>query len=224
VRPDKLHVIPLGVDDRFRPKSTADERAWAAAARSNLGISGPYLLYVGGFDRRKNVDRLVEAFARLKRERKFKHSLYLVGTVRTGEALFYDPRSDLERDGLEGSIGLLGQCSDDEIQALLDGADAFVFPSSYEGFGLPPLEAMASGTPVICSNASSLPEVVGDAGVMFDPLLVEDIMSAITRVVDDKDLRLDLSRRGLERARGFTWNQTMEATFQIYETVAENTG
>jgi glycosyltransferase involved in cell wall biosynthesis len=223
VRPKKVSVIPLGVDERFRPMTSADDRAWATDVRSNLGVSVPYLLYVGGFDRRKNVDRLLEAFGRLKRERQIQHSLYLVGTVRSGQSFFYDPRPDIERLALGNSIGLLGQRSDDEIQALLTGADAFVFPSLYEGFGLPPLEAMASGTPVVCSNTSSLPEVVGDAGVLFDPLFVEEIMSSIARVVGDSELRLELARRGLERASIFTWKATMEATFQVYALVAKKT-
>jgi glycosyltransferase involved in cell wall biosynthesis len=220
VSDEKIHVVPLGVDQRFRPLRSPEELAWAAVVRSNLAVFEPYLLYVGGFDRRKNVARLIEAFSRLRHERQIRHSLILVGALRSGQALFYDPHRDIERHGVADSVRLLGARSDDEVRALLAGADAFVFPSEYEGFGLPPLEAMASGTPVICSNASSLPEVVGDAGELFDPTSVDDIVAVIAEVLDNPDKRFDLAKRGIERARAFTWDATVDATLKVYESVA----
>ncbi len=219
----KIHVIPLGVDTRFRPLRTLEAKQWASRRRLKLAVSPPYLLYVGGFDRRKNLNRLIAAFARLKIRDHIPHSLVLVGAQRTGPGLFYDPRSDIERLGLGDSVILLGDRTDDDVRALHDGADAFVFPSTYEGFGLPPLEAMAMGTPVVCSNASSLPEVIGDAGILCNPFDVESIADAVARVIQNSELRKELRNRGVDRAAMFSWHTTVRKTVDVYRSVALGT-
>ncbi len=217
----KIRVIPLGVDPRFRPLTGAEERAWAAGVRARHGLTSPYVLYVGGFDRRKNVASLLVAFARLRQEGRSSHRLVLIGAPRKGDPLFYDPGPDLPRLGLVDAVVSTGPLADDELRAFLGGADVFVFPSLDEGFGLPPLEAMACGAPVVCSNASSLPEVVGDAGLLVDPTDVDGMAQAIARILDDPGLRQSLVERGLRRAASFSWARTAEATARVYAEVAE---
>lgn len=220
VSAERIRVIPLGVDGRFRPLETDQEREWAEAVLARYGLDRPYLLYLGGLDRRKNVDGLIRAFDRLKRERGVPHVLVIVGGFRLGDDLFYDPRGDVERLGLDDSVRLLGQVGDVEVRALHARAEAFVFPSIYEGFGLPPLEAMACGAPVVCSRASSLPEVVGDAGILFDPTDEAALADALWRVLSEPDLRRYLRQRALARAAEFTWEKTARATAAVWDEVA----
>jgi glycosyltransferase involved in cell wall biosynthesis len=216
----RIRAIPLGVSERFHPLSTPEEQALADRALNECGLTEPYLLYVGGFDRRKNVARLLAAYAQLRRQVANPPRLALVGARPTGDPFFYDPRPDLERWELDRSVALLGPVSDAALQRLLARAVAFVFPSLYEGFGLPPLEAMACGTAVVCSQASSLPEVVGDAGVLVDPESVEALAAALARVVTDRDWRRELGRRGLARAAQFRWAETVAATVAVYHEVS----
>jgi glycosyltransferase involved in cell wall biosynthesis len=216
----QIRVIPLAVDDRFRPLSGEADATWAQSVRARLGIAGPYFLYVGGFDRRKNVERLLQAFARFKRSGTPPHALVLVGARRAGESFFYDPLPDVEHLGLRDSVILAGRVGDDDVRALQTGADAFVFPSLYEGFGLPPLEAMACGAPVIAANTSSLPEVVGEAGLLIDPTSVDELAQALARLAGDPELRRELGQRARSRAAGFTWEATVEATANVYREVA----
>lgn len=217
---ERIRVIPLGVGSQFRPLENAEERRWAPAVRASYRLDCPYILYVGGLDRRKNVASLIRAFARLRQERQIPHILAIVGAIRSGDALFYDPRPDVERLGIADAVALLGPVGDCDVRALHAQASAFVFPSHYEGFGLPPLEAMACGAPVVCSNASSLPEVVGDAGILFDPSDDDALVAALGRVLADGELRDELGRRGRERARQFTWEKTIQATAEVWEEAA----
>lgn len=219
VRPERIRVIPLAVDPRFRPLDPA-EATVAAEARRRLGISGPYVLYLGGLDRRKNVDRLVGAFARLKRERRVPHQLVIVGARSQNDQFFYDPAPDVARLCLADSTLRLDRVSDAEARLLHAGAEVFVFPSLYEGFGLPPLEALACGAPVVCSKASSLPEVVGDAAVLADASDEVALAEAIGRVLDDPKLRQELAERGPRQAAEFTWEKTAAATIEVYRQAA----
>lgn len=211
----RLQVIPLAPDPLFRPLEDS-EQEWARSVRARLGLPDRFILYLGGLDRRKNVGRLLRAFATLRTEREIPHALAIIGRVREGDPLFYDPRPDLASLGIADAVRLLGGVGDAEVRALHGLTDAFVFPSLYEGFGLPPLEAMRCGAPVVCSNASSLPEVVGEAGLTFSPTDIRAIAEAIWSVVSDEDLRHELSRRGRERASEFTWDRTVELTAGAY--------
>ncbi len=217
---DRIRVIPLGVDDRFRPLETDEERAWADSVLEKREIDRPYFLYVGGLDRRKNVDMLIRAFARLRQQRGRDHLLVIVGALRIGDSLFYHPGADLDHLGISAAVRLLGRVGDDEVRALQAKADAFVFPSLYEGFGLPPLEAMACGTPVVCSSASSLPEVVGTAGLLFDPKSEDALVAALDSIAGDADLRGYLGRAARERAADFTWERTVRATAAVWDELA----
>jgi len=217
----QIRVIPLAVDARFRPLATPEEEVWADTVLARYGLDRPYLLYLGGLDRRKNVDCLIKAFAMLRRGRDLPHCLVIVGAVRAGQPLFYDPRPDVERLGIAETVRFLGVVGDDDVRALYGRADTFVFPSLYEGFGLPPLEAMACGAPVVCSCASSLPEVVGEAGLLFDPNDPLALAEMLRRVLTDQELRQDLKRRGPKQAAAFTWEATLAATAQVYQEVTE---
>jgi glycosyltransferase involved in cell wall biosynthesis len=170
---------------------------------------GPYLLAAGDLRPRKNLLRLVEAFRRLHAEG-IPHRLVLAG-----EDILRRRAQLLEAAG-EAPVELTGRVTDDELDALMRGADALVFPSLYEGFGLVVLEAMARGCPVVCSNATALPETGGDAARYFDPLDVDGMADAIRAVVTDRELRDELSRHGRARAGMFTWEAVADRTAAVY--------
>ena len=210
----RIHVVYRDVDHgTFRPLPVADD----FLKRYGLDTRLRYVLYVGSENPRKNLHRLLSAFA-IVREAMPEARLIKVGTPE------YPPqakalRLEIQRRHLTESVRFLEGVSDQDLVQFYNLADLFVFPSLYEGFGLPPLEAMACGTPVVCSNASSLPEVVGDAALTVDPYDVEALAEAMRRVLSDPDLADDLRRRGLERAAGFTWERTARETVEVYREV-----
>jgi glycosyltransferase involved in cell wall biosynthesis len=208
----QVRVIACGIDPQFRPVENSPDR-YSVLAR--YGIDRPYLLYVGGINARKNIARLFEAYARL-RERHPGLALVIGGKRQwqTGEI-----DAAFQRFNLEGHVHFTGYVDDRDLPALYSAAEVFVFPSLYEGFGLPPLEAMACGAPVVTSNASSLPEVVGDAALTVDPYDVDGLAAAIERALTDEGLRAELRRRGLERAARFTWERAAHETLAVYEQV-----
>ena len=164
-------------------------------------MSGPFILGLGTLEPRKNLPRLIEAFGRLKAGGAA-HLLALAG----GKGWLYDPIfSQVERLGLREAVRFLGYVADDDLPALYSLADAFAFPSLYEGFGLPPLEALACGAPTVVSTSSSLPEVVGDAALLVPPTDVDALADALHRLVSDEALRARLREAGPLQARQFTW-------------------
>jgi glycosyltransferase involved in cell wall biosynthesis len=211
-KPERITVVYQGYDDdNFKPSSDP-HKVQTALQRHN--ISGNYILYVGTLELKKNPIRLIEAFASLKRDGKIVHKLVIAGKRAWGdEAVFHAVR----RNGLEGEVIFTGYVPKEELPLLMSGADVFIFPSLHEGFGIPPLEAMACGTPVITSNVSSLPEVVADAGVLVDPYNTDEMAEAIYRVVSNRDLREQMQRKGLERVKLFSWERAARETLQILE-------
>ncbi len=212
--PDRVRVTPLAANpETFRPCVDAQQ---LAAVRSRYGIpEGPYLLGVSTLEPRKNLDHLIRCFARLVRDERLTDlQLVLVGA----KGWEYGPIfEELRKAALpEGRIMVTGFVADADLSPLYSGALAFVYPSLYEGFGLPPLEAMQCGTPAITSNTSSLPEVVGEAGIMVDPRDADTLCQAMLRLYRDGDLRAELARRSLERANLFTWERTAELTISAY--------
>ncbi|NJN18699.1 MAG: glycosyltransferase family 4 protein [Oscillochloris sp.] len=211
IPPEQVPVTPLAADPRFQPQP--QDRI--IALRRHYSLDRPYLLYVGSNKPHKNLARLVRAWA------------LVIGAGKAADAQLLlagheDPRHPEIRtlvaaSGLGGRIRFLPNIADNDLPALYGGALGFVFPSYYEGFGLPPLEAMACGVPVICSQAASLPEVVGDAGLLVDPANVVAIADAIGRLISEPDLRADLRRRSLVQAAQFSWRRTAEATLAVYE-------
>jgi glycosyltransferase involved in cell wall biosynthesis len=210
----RIEVIYNAIDDRFWQQPAADE---IARVRERYRLDNPFVLYAGNIKPHKNLERLIEAFHILRQDPAMKDvQLLIIGDEISKYATL---RRAVHRHKLHKHVRFFGFVSDQTLAALYRLADAFVFPSLYEGFGLPPLEAMASGTPVITSNVSSLPEVVGDAALMIDPYEPAAIADAMQRVLTDAALRADLSRRGLARAREFSWERSIARVREIYAEV-----
>lgn len=206
----KITVIPLAAGKQFRPLPEPEVRP----VLSRIGIQFPYILYVGSLEPRKNLHRLLEAYAKLL-DWSPKWHLVIVGARNIWKS---EPLGkSVQQYKLEPYVHFTGYIPDAELPALYNGADLFVFPSLYEGFGLPVLESMACGTPVVTSNTSSLPEIAGDAALLVDPYSVEAIAESIQLVLSDKELAQDLRSRGLERAKMFTWEKTASETIAVYE-------
>ena len=211
---DKIRVAYLGVDHEiFRPVIPTD----AFRKRYKISSQYRYLLYVGSVNPRKNLPRLIQAFAEVKRINP-RVKLIKVGTPEnpTQYALL---KEQIRTARLEDDILWFDNVSNEDLISFYAIADAFVFSSLYEGFGLPPLEAMACGTPVICSNSSSLPEVVGDAAITVDPLDIDGWAAAILQVLGDETMRQELMTRGIARAAQFTWARTVQETVAVYHEV-----
>jgi glycosyltransferase involved in cell wall biosynthesis len=213
VSPEKVSVIPLAAPAHFRPVNDEQE---LQRVRQTYGIEGDYILSVGAIQPRKNLSRLVAAHSRLRRanpEGKLPQ-LVLVGKC----AWLYDETlRTIKELEVSNSVVLTGYVPEADLPALYSGALCFVYPSYFEGFGLPPLEAMKCGAPVIVGDRTSLPEVVGDAGVLVDPFDVDDIAAAIEKVISDSNLRAQLRVKGLERAKLFDWRETARQTLAVYE-------
>ncbi|HIP96991.1 MAG TPA: glycosyltransferase family 1 protein [Anaerolineae bacterium] len=212
----KVTVIHSGVEPRFRPITG---RAALEAVRRRYDLPKRFVISVGTLQPRKNFATLITAFARLKSGTESwkpgARSLKLV--IAGGRGWLYEEIfASVQALGLQGDVLFPGFVADEDLPALYNLAEAFVLPSLYEGFGLPPLEAMACGTPVITSNVSSLPEVVGDAGLMVGPTDVEGLAAAIKRVLEDSDLRHEMAQRGLARAKEFTWERAARQLLGVY--------
>lgn len=214
IHPDRIHVIYEAADDALTP--VVDE-ATLAAARAKFNLPPRYLLYLGTIEPRKNLQVLFQAFRNLINQPQFADvRLAIVGR----KGWMFQPTLDaITQLGLTGRVTLTDYVSNADLPALLSGASAFVFPSLYEGFGLPPLEAMACGAPVISSNAASLPEVVGDAALVFDPRDAGALQAHLERVLDDPALARDLRGRGLAQAKKFSWQRAAQQTIKLYQHV-----
>lgn len=211
IEPSHVISIPLGTDGRFAPvKDTA-------AVRNKLGITMDYILYVGRTeDPRKNLATLIDAYAALRKRGQIDEQLVIAGRHGPGTEILF---RKIEEYRLHEHVLLPGIVHDEDLAALLSGARMFVYASSFEGFGLPVLEAMACGTPVITSSGTSLSEVAGDAALMVSPGNVEELGKAIERLRVDGQLRDSLRTRGLERVPRYSWEATARSTIQVYEDV-----
>jgi len=215
---DKVRVIPLGVEpDPSVQNGIRDGKAESNEAEGKAldryGIRGSYILYTGTLEPRKNIAALVRAFRIAVEKGNIPQSLVLCGKPGWKQEGIY---REIEASGLRGRILLTGYVPDEELPVLFRHADAFVYPSLYEGFGLPPLEAMAHGVPVICSNVSSLPEVAGDAALTFSPEDEEMLAAHIIRLMNEPGLREELRQRGYRQASRFTWEKTARSTIEVY--------
>ncbi len=211
---EKIKVIAGAVSSAFCPVT---DQAQLDAVRARYGLHSPYILYVGTIEPRKNISRLVQAFAQLK-ERGLTHKLAIVGQQGWNCAPIF---AEVERLGLKQDIIFAGYVPFEDLPALYSAAEMMAFPSLYEGFGLPVIEAMACGTPVVTSNSSSLAEVADGVALLVDPLCVDEIADALYRLHADPALRAELSERGLQRASQFTWEQSARATLDLYEQVGK---
>jgi glycosyltransferase involved in cell wall biosynthesis len=210
IAPEKISVVYHGVAPEFRPVS---DQQRIAAARERYGIApAPYLLYIGTVQPRKNLARLIDAFAQVAKE-----SAALLQLVIAGKQGWLTQAIErrAHEHGIAEQVCFTGYVADADLPALLSGALAFVFPSLYEGFGMPVLEAMACGVPVLTSTTSSLPEVAGDAALLVDPHDTQAIAQGITRLVADAALREQLRQRGYEHVAAFTWDRCALETLGV---------
>ncbi|HAF16147.1 MAG TPA: glycosyltransferase family 1 protein [Blastocatellia bacterium] len=216
ISPDKVTAIPLAAPAHFAP--VTDDREFQRV-RQTYGIQSDYILSVGSIQPRKNLNRLIAAYSSLRRARP-EGKLPQIVLVGKCAWLYDETLRTIKELGLSNSVVLTGYVPETDLPALYSGALCFVYPSYFEGFGLPPLEAMKCGTPVIVGNKTSLPEVVGEAGVLVDPFDVDDIASAIASVIGDSNFRSQLRAKGLERSRLFDWRETARQTLAIYRKAA----
>ncbi|MBN1812424.1 MAG: glycosyltransferase family 4 protein [Anaerolineae bacterium] len=219
---EKVQVLYSGVDERFRPDPEPEEKT-RLKARYGLGDQ-PYILSVGTLQPRKNYVRLIKAFANLQPANLQLANLQLANlqladlrlAIAGGCGWLYEGiLAEAEKHG--DRVRVLGFVDDADLPALFRNAALFAFPSLYEGFGLPVLEAMACGTPVVCSNASSLPEVAGDAALMVDPFDVDALAQAMARALEDVDLRQEMVAKGLAQAERFTWEGAARQLLDLFE-------
>lgn len=214
LRPEKINVIYEGVNPALTPER--DEQK-ITQARARYAKNQPFLLFVGTIEPRKNIIALVDMLCTL-RQRGYPHRLLIAG--RKGW-LYQSTFDHVKKSGMGSEVDFLDFVPDADLPALYTACDAFIFPSLYEGFGLPPLEAMACSAPVVCSNSSSLPEVVGDAALLVDPKDVSAIAAAVERVITDRALREELRAKGMKQAAKFSWERAASQTLRVYDKVAE---
>jgi len=215
VPPDKITVTYLAADPMFRPIHDASR---LSAVREKYGTGETFILSVGNLQPRKNLRTLIDAYVRLRRAGVTRHKLVLVGKKAwLSDDIFAAARAS----GYAGELVFTGYVPGEDLVTLYNAADIFVYPSIFEGFGLPPLEAMACGTPVVCSNTSSFPEVVGDAALMVDPLDVDGLAEAMSRSLRDAALWTRLSARGPRQSTLFSWEHTARITLDRYRRTAE---
>ncbi|HEU5318270.1 MAG TPA: glycosyltransferase family 1 protein [Chloroflexota bacterium] len=211
----RVRVVYLAADEAVMRPVPADE---IAAVRRKYGLADRYVLYFGGLDKRKNVPALLRALAEL---RDVDWQLAVSGRLRTDNpVLFPDLPAAAAQLGIQDRVRFLGFAPDEDKPALIHGATCFAFPSHYEGFGMDPLEALACGAPVVCSDRSSLPELMGDAALLVDPDAPGALAAALRRVLADDALRADLAARGPAQAARFTWQRTARETEEAYAACA----
>jgi glycosyltransferase involved in cell wall biosynthesis len=208
--PELVSVVPLGVDDSFHPRSP--DQLTRVLSKYAL-IANGYLLSVATLEPRKNITRLIRAYASFPMQERRACPLVLVGAKGWKESPLV---KEILNGQNEGWIKLLGEVSEAELPFIFSGAKAFVYVSLYEGFGLPLLEAMASGVPVLSSNTSAMPEVLGGAGLIVDPFDVAAIADGLERLLGDRVWRIETTAAGLLRARGFTWERAALQTLAVY--------
>ena len=213
--PARVHAIPLGVDESFKPRGEGETRV----ALAGLGLRhGSYLLALATLEPRKNLARLLDAYEQLDASLRRRYPLVLAGATgwHVGQLV-----ERIDALAVRGEVLRLGFVTEDSLPHLLAGARALAFPSIYEGFGLPPLEAMASGVPVVASASSSIPEVTGDAALLVLPEDTEGLTQALERALTEETWRQGAIARGLQRAQQFGWQRCVDATVDIYRTTLQ---
>lgn len=214
VDPQRVYVTPLA--SRYSSDYLAEEQSKRLKASIDYDFSIPYLLFVSTIEPRKNITSIIAAFNRLKQKHKIEHHLVLIGR----KGWHYEPIfAAIENSPWNNQIHHLDYLSDELVALFYSKADAFVYPSHYEGFGLPVLEAMTLGTPVITSNTSSLPEVAGDAALLIDPDDSTSLADAILKVISESQLREKLISKGKERAKLYSWERTAKETLKAYKSL-----
>jgi glycosyltransferase involved in cell wall biosynthesis len=210
---EKIEVVHNGIEESFNQTIPPEDiERWQAS----LGIEGPYLLFVGNPKPHKNLDNVIKALAKALRRHEFPHALVCVGDREEGS---FKIRQRAEQLGISERIVQLGHVDQEALPAIYQGASLFLYPTLYEGFGLPVVEAMASGIPVITSNTSALKEIAAGYAHLVNPLDVDGMAKAIGQCLSDADHRASLSKLGLRRARDFRWDKAAASTLDIYRQV-----
>jgi glycosyltransferase involved in cell wall biosynthesis len=213
VNEERIKVVYEGVNECYHPM---EDKSAVKKELRKFGVDGDYILYVGRFHARKNLVRLLEAYDLFRKETKLDLKLVLVGRDMYHGSMIFEKARQLK---IEDHIICPGHVEDEVLPLFYNGARLFVYPSLFEGFGLPPLEAAACGTPVLTSNCTSLSEIMGDSAILVDPLSVQEIAENMVRLVTDEYLRKVKIQLGLERASRFTWKETARQTLSVYEDV-----
>lgn len=213
---EKIFVTPLAADNNFKP---IEKKICKKYIENTYGITDPYILYLGGFSKRKNVKELIISFEKVKNSLNKKHKLLIAGSLRDeGKEL----KALVDSKGLSDSIIFTGFIEDSKLPILYSGAEAFIYPSIYEGFGLPPLEAMSCKTPVITSNLTSIPEVTDNAALLINPYNIDELSSAIVTLLNNESLKENLIKIGYERSKKFSWTTVAKETISVYEQISNS--
>ncbi|MBE6048386.1 MAG: glycosyltransferase family 4 protein [Clostridium sp.] len=212
---EKILVTPLAANTTFKP---IDKNLCKKYIKDTFKIDSPFILYVGGFSKRKNVKELIISFKKVKNSLKKDYKLLIAGSLRD-EGIYL--KDFVSSEGLSDSIIFTGFIEDSILPILYNAAEAFVYPSLYEGFGLPPLEAMSCKTPVITSNLTSIPEVTSDAAILINPHNIDDLSSALITLLNNENLKDTLAEKGYKRSLNFTWKKTAKKTFDAYKKIMD---
>jgi glycosyltransferase involved in cell wall biosynthesis len=220
IPPEKIQVIYNAIDERFLGGHASDADRQMIAERYQVNY--PFLLYAGSIQPHKNVVRIIEAFSALKTELEKEHQLTDLKLIIIGDDLSSHPdlRRTVIRSGVQNDVRFLGFVPIEVLRIFYDVAKVFVFPSLYEGFGLPPLEAMAHGTPVVTSNTSSLPEVAGNAALLVNPENIFEIRRGLQKALLDPNVRARMKERGYEQAQRFSWTDSVTRILEVYRAIA----
>lgn len=210
---NKVFVTPLAADDKYKP---LDKEQCKDVLSKNYNINKPFILYIGGFSPRKNVKSLIIAFSKICKNLKEEYNLVIVGSNKDDGNILKELSIDLS---VEALVKFTGFVPEELLPILYNACDVFVYPSLYEGFGLPPLEAMSCGTPVITSDISSIPEVVGDGGILIDPFNTDVLINSLEYILNDENIKKALSAKALKRASKFSWKKTSEKTIKAYKSI-----
>lgn len=215
IDPEKIFVTPLAANSRYKPYNKDKCKDFI---KKRYNIDKPFILYLGGFSDRKNIKSLIECFSKVYKDLKEEYYLVILGSYRNEGKPLLKLCDELN---ISSKIIFPGFVEDEFLPIFYNACDVFVYPSLYEGFGLPPLEAMNCGTPVITSNVTSIPEVVGDSAILINPLDLDEMSNALCKVLNDKNTQIDLKNKSINRAKNFSWKKTAQLTLDAYNKIAE---
>lgn len=210
---NKIFVTPLAADIKYKP---LNKHKCKKIISETYNINKPFILYIGGFSPRKNVKSLLMAFSKIHKNLPENYNLVIVGANKDDGQLLKQLSSDLN---IRSRTKFTGFVPEEHLPIFYNACDVFVYPSLYEGFGLPPLEAMTCGCAVISSNISSIPEVVGDGGILIDPFNLKDLTNSLESLLNDKKLIKEFQIKGLNQASKFSWEKTCEKTLEVYKKI-----
>lgn len=208
---NKVFVTPLAADEKYKP---LDKLMCQSFLSENYNINNPFVLYLGGFSARKNVRSLIIAFSKVYKQLDKDYRLVIIGANKDDSNRLYELCTALD---INSSVIFTGFVPEEHLPIFYNSCDVFAYPSFYEGFGLPPLEAMSCGAPVITSNITSIPEVVGDCGILIDPYDSNKLTEELGKLLSNEKLRNELILKGLTRAKDFNWINTAKKTLEAYE-------